>query len=53
MSVAPASMLADLPASDLRKNEPRTAVEMWKRRVAKTPARPAFRHFAGEALEDR
>ncbi len=49
MSVAPASMLADLPGSDLRKNEPRTAVEMWKRRVAKMPARPAFRHFAGEA----
>ena len=49
MSVAPASMLADLPVSDLRKNEPRTAVEMWKRRVAKKPAEPAFRHFAGEA----
>jgi long-chain acyl-CoA synthetase len=48
MSVASASMPADLPASDLRKNEPRTAVEMWKRRVAKTPAAPAFRHFAGE-----
>jgi long-chain acyl-CoA synthetase len=47
MSVAPASMPADLPASDLRKNEPRTAVEMWKRRVAKLPAAPAFRHFAG------
>ena len=46
MSVAPASMPADLPVSDLRKNEPRTAVEMWKRRVAKMPGRPAFRHFA-------
>jgi long-chain acyl-CoA synthetase len=46
MSVAPASMPADLPASELRKNEPRTAVEMWKRRVAKLPAAPAFRHFA-------
>jgi long-chain acyl-CoA synthetase len=49
MSVAPASMPADLPASDLRKNEPRTAVELWKRRVAKTPAGPAFRYFGGEA----
>ncbi|HSS40689.1 MAG TPA: AMP-binding protein, partial [Polyangia bacterium] len=45
MSVAPASMPADLPSSDLRKNEPRSAVEMWKRRVAKQPAAPAFRHF--------
>jgi len=27
----------------LRKNEPRTAVEMWKRRVAATPAAPAFK----------
>jgi long-chain acyl-CoA synthetase len=49
MSVAPASMPPDLLASDLRKNEPRTAVEMWKRRVAKMPAGPAFRHFAGES----
>src|SRR5579859_4902926 len=48
MSVAPASIPADLPASDPRKNEPRTAVEMWKRRVARMPAGPAFRHFAGE-----
>ncbi len=49
MSVAPASMPAEIAASDLRKNEPRTAVEMWKRRVAKMPAGPAFRHFAGVA----
>jgi long-chain acyl-CoA synthetase len=48
MSVAPASMPADLAASELRKNEPRTAVEMWKRRVAKNPAAPAFRHFTGQ-----
>jgi long-chain acyl-CoA synthetase len=47
MSVAPASMTPDLPASDLRKNDPRTAVEMWRRRVAATAAGPAFRHFAG------
>jgi long-chain acyl-CoA synthetase len=31
----------------LRKDEPATAVEMWKRRVAKTPDRPAFRHHDG------
>jgi long-chain acyl-CoA synthetase len=49
MSVAPASMPPDPLASDLRKNEPRTAVEMWKRRVAKRPAAPAFRHFVGES----
>jgi long-chain acyl-CoA synthetase len=49
MSVAPASMPAEIPTSDLRKNEPRTAVEMWKRRVARMPAGPAFRHFAGDA----
>ena len=51
MSVAPASMPADLPASDLRKHEPRTAVEMWKRRVAAMPARAAFRHYAGDAWQ--
>ncbi|HTB56798.1 MAG TPA: long-chain fatty acid--CoA ligase [Polyangia bacterium] len=49
MSVAPASVPPDLLGSDLRKNEPRTAVEMWKRRVAKMPSGPAFRHFAGES----
>jgi long-chain acyl-CoA synthetase len=33
--------------AELRKSEPRTAVEMWRRRVAESPSRPAFRHFAG------
>jgi long-chain acyl-CoA synthetase len=33
------------PISDLRKAEPRTAVELWKRRVAAGGDRPAFRHF--------
>ncbi|HVT06267.1 MAG TPA: long-chain fatty acid--CoA ligase [Polyangia bacterium] len=32
---------------ELRKNEPRSAVEMWRRRVAKTPTRPAFRLHDG------
>jgi long-chain acyl-CoA synthetase len=40
---APSSQLADL-----RKDEPRTAVEMWKRRVAKTPDRVAFRHYGDD-----
>ncbi|HVV48579.1 MAG TPA: long-chain fatty acid--CoA ligase [Polyangia bacterium] len=35
--------------AELRQGEPRTAVEMWKRRVAKTPERVAFRHHAGDA----
>ncbi len=38
---APSSQLADL-----RKDEPRTAVAMWKRRVAKSPDRVAFRHHS-------
>jgi long-chain acyl-CoA synthetase len=33
--------------AELRKSEPRTAVEMWRRRVAESPSRPAFRHHAG------
>jgi long-chain acyl-CoA synthetase len=34
---------------DLRQDEPRTAVAMWKRRVARTPDRVAFRHHEGDA----
>src|SRR5450755_4065175 len=30
---------------DLRKDEPRTAVAMWKRRVGKSPDNVAFRHY--------
>ena len=33
------------PIAELRKAEPRTAVELWKRRVAAGGARPAFRYF--------
>jgi long-chain acyl-CoA synthetase len=43
MSAPPAQL------GDLRKDEPRTAVAMWKRRVAKTPERVAFRHHADGA----
>jgi long-chain acyl-CoA synthetase len=32
---------------ELRKDEPATAVEMWKRRVAQTPDRVAFQHHTG------
>jgi len=32
---------------EVRKDEPATAVEMWKRRVAATPDRVAFKHHAG------
>jgi long-chain acyl-CoA synthetase len=34
--------------AELRKNDPRTAVEMWSRRVAKTPTRTAFRYHDGQ-----
>src|SRR5881394_1983285 len=33
--------------ADLRKDEPRTAVEMWKRRVAATPDQPAYQYHQG------
>ena len=35
--------------ADLRKGEPRSAVEMWNRRVAKTPTRTAFRFHDGQS----
>ena len=35
--------------AQLRKDEPRSAVEMWNRRVAKTPTRTAFRFHDGSA----
>jgi long-chain acyl-CoA synthetase len=34
---------------DIRKEEPATAVELWKRRVAATPDRVAYRHFSPSA----
>jgi long-chain acyl-CoA synthetase len=33
--------------AELRKDEPRSAVDMWNRRVAKTPTRAAFRFHDG------
>ena len=35
--------------SELRKDEPATAVEMWKRRLEATPDRVAFRHWSPSA----
>jgi long-chain acyl-CoA synthetase len=35
--------------AQLRKDEPRSAVDMWNRRVAKTPTRTAFRFHDGAA----
>jgi long-chain acyl-CoA synthetase len=34
--------------AELRKDEPRSAVDMWNRRVAKTPTRTAFRFHDGQ-----
>jgi long-chain acyl-CoA synthetase len=45
-SAAPGSSAA---LADLRKDEPRTAVEMWKRRVEATPNAVAFRFWEGGA----
>ncbi len=50
---APSSILVAPPQGaapnvmELRKDEPRSAVEMWRRRVAKTPTRAAFRLHDG------
>jgi long-chain acyl-CoA synthetase len=50
MSVAP-SPLPELRSDDLRKNDPRNAVAMWKRRVAATPDQIAFRYHDGGAWQ--
>ena len=49
------SPLATAPArpdlADLRKDDPRTAVEMWKRRLAATPEAVAFRYHDKDAWQ--
>jgi long-chain acyl-CoA synthetase len=40
---------APTPIAELRKNDPKNAVHMWKRRVAATPGATAFRHHDGGA----
>jgi long-chain acyl-CoA synthetase len=49
------SPLAPPPArpelADLRKDDPRTAVELWKRRLAASPEAVAFRHFDKDAWQ--
>ena len=37
--------------ADLRKDDPRTAVELWKRRVAASPESVAFRYFDKDAWQ--
>lgn len=37
------------PTPEVRKDDPRTAVEMWKRRVAATPTAPAFKRYVDGA----
>ena len=44
----PASALA---TADLRKDDPRTAVELWKRRLAATPEAVAFRFYDKDAWQ--
>ena len=38
-------------AADLRKDDPRTAVELWKRRLAATPEAVAFRYYDRDAWQ--
>src|ERR1700733_6921239 len=42
-------MTAPAAVAALRKNEPKTAVEMWKRRGAASAGKPAFQHKVGTA----
>ncbi|HVZ75475.1 MAG TPA: long-chain fatty acid--CoA ligase [Polyangia bacterium] len=46
---APAAPGPAASLEQLRKSEPATAVEMWKRRVAQTPEKIAFKHHDGRA----
>ena len=52
---APAqTVLVQAPASgvaDLRKDDPPTAVDLWKRRLAATPEAVAFRYFDKDAWQ--
>ena len=38
-------------AADLRKDDPRTAVDLWKRRLAATPEAVAFRYYDRDAWQ--
>jgi long-chain acyl-CoA synthetase len=48
-SDASATRIHAVAPEELRKSEPATAVEMWKRRVAGTPGKAAFRYHDGKA----
>jgi long-chain acyl-CoA synthetase len=51
MNAPPTGDAAARELAELRKAEPATAVEMWKRRVAATPDGMAFRHHAAGRWE--
>ena len=47
----PAPAPARPVAADLRKDDPRTAVDLWKRRLAATPEAVAFRYYDRDAWQ--
>jgi long-chain acyl-CoA synthetase len=47
----PGPALVSKAIADLRKDDPSTAVELWKRRVAATPEAVAFRYFDKDAWQ--
>ena len=49
--VAPAPASTRPVAADLRKDDPRTAVDLWKRRLAATPEAVAFRYYDRDAWQ--
>jgi long-chain acyl-CoA synthetase len=48
---APGPAPASKAVADLRKDDPPTAVELWKRRLAATPEAVAFRYFDKDAWQ--
>jgi long-chain acyl-CoA synthetase len=53
MSAAPLSAPATANPQAGAAGDPRTAIEMWKRRVAATPDAPAFRHHDGNGWRSK
>ena len=47
----PVVSAAGKPVGDVRKDDPRTAVELWKRRLAATPHAVAFRFYDKDAWQ--
>jgi long-chain acyl-CoA synthetase len=48
---SPAAPAPARVAADLRKDDPRTAVDLWKRRIAATPEAVAFRYYDKDAWQ--